>query len=481
MTSKTFLFLKLTTAILMAVLGVGCASMNWNEYRQTVLVTSLPAGAEIYSNGQLLGTTPAYVRIRRAKNPKIELRHRDQNVSVPLATHYRWKGSFVRNLIFFYYAPAGWLVDYTTGTAWEIEDPQTARFAKADRPVAKTLSTIAVAPPVASDTEMTDALGVQIQDKMARNNSYLLLDYNKTALEFIEQGSEQGVSKNKSQRYDLFFKLKADSILWSEVRREDDRVKVSAELKDVYTGTVREKFDWDLAPADKSDRRLFAHRKFFEYFKLLPNTLFLNFMGYTPEIRVGEQTYTGREGAPEGPQEEAFRYLSTISLERQDRPRYGLGGYWTFEFLPTFTYSMKKIEFSQFAPGTEFKRTYASTGYGFEVAYRSRYGNVYYDFMPVFSWSQIQYESSRGEGTVAKFRVGTYNELGYSYFLTKHLVGKVFTRTIAEDNSLWDRAISRSSGREVTTDTVSSGFFGVAIGYHYPPPITQKNYWRFSK
>jgi hypothetical protein len=53
----------------------------------------------------------------------------------------------------------------------------------------------------------------------------------------------------------------------------------------------------------------------------------------------------------------------------------------------------------------------------------------------------------------------------------------IFTRGINEDNDSWAQAIHGVSGRNENVQ-VNSQFSGVALGYHIPSSLNQKNNWR---
>lgn len=140
-----------------------CASLNYEDYRQVVLVTSDPPGAKVYQGSHFLGVTPSYMKVRRGRTPRLNFVPPDgDSHEVKLNTEYRWNDSGALNLLLVPLAPAGWLVDYATGTSWNIKDPAVQKFGKGGGwPATREPKVVAIAPPTAEDPRSPMAWALQ--------------------------------------------------------------------------------------------------------------------------------------------------------------------------------------------------------------------------------------------------------------------------------------------------------------------------------
>jgi hypothetical protein len=457
----------------------GCASVDSSDYRQTILVTSDPPGAEVFDRGELIGVTPAYVRVRRRLHPEIIIRfpgNPERRIELP--THYRWGDSFGTNFIILF-APIGWAVDWLTGNAWRMDDPPTQEFRGKARSKPSP-DIVAIAPPLTVDSDTSDALGTLLERKISALGSKTLA-YNDTVSLFDYYGSDHGLSRNPKLRYNLFYQLGANQVFLSKAEPTENGYLVKGQLHDIYTGHDGTERSWEITTADGSLRTdMNQHRFFNEYFHIFPNTLFLNLASYQPSLQIENQSYLGKSARREGALGEALSYISYIGLAHMDRPRADIRGRWTFDFVPLISASEKKIFFDNYQPltGAEFDRLYLSAGYGIEVGHLSRIGFFYLDIVPTPAYTDIRYTWPDGQGRASRFSITTDAELGYSRFLNDHFIAKVFVRSVSEDAPLWAEAIHDISQKDEVVNGLSSVYAGVALGYYIPSSLNRKHSWQ---
>ncbi len=474
-----------TTSKLVLLAGVflalaGCASIDSSDYRQTVLVTTSPPGAVIYDHrGVKLGVSPAYVRVRRRHHPQIIVEMPGQSSKrVDLKSHYRWGDSFSSNFIILTYAPIGWLVDWLTGTAWKMDDPPDLKFAGKGT---ERVPVIAIAPPESYDRDASEAIGEVLEYRL-RSDRGNVLDYDKTAPLFDYYSSGQGLSEKKTQRYNLFYELKADRVLTSTAVASEDGYEVKSELKNVYTGKTESSSRWEVTPADASLKdNMSAHKYYLNYFHLLPNTVFLNFSAFSTALSVDGASYRGKSTRGNGFSDRALDYLSAISVGHLERPRSNVRGHWKYEFVPTMIVSQRKIEFPDYSllRNVSFERWYVSGGYGIEVGHLSYVGYFYLDLIPMGTWTRLSLRTPAFQESLSRTWLTFMEEIGYTYFFNSHLIGKLYLRSLSEDQALWKNAVRDITGRESDVSGAASSYAGFALGYYFPSTLKDhKEGWR---
>jgi hypothetical protein len=465
------------------VLVSGCASVDYSDYYQTLLIRSEPPGAQVYEHGEFIGTTPGFLRVRRRKQPELTIRYGEAVQSIPLEAKYRWWDSFAGNLLFLTAAPLGMGIDWATGTMWGYRDPAPVQFHNAKKFAVSPLKPrLSIAPPAASDFELTDTMGNLLQGKLESLNAYQVHPYNETALTFRSFGSEQSLTTDRERRNNLFYALHADVVAVPKVELNGDSYRVTSDILDVYSDKIVKSYKWDVSVAGDAAKSDLRTRSFFnEYFHFIPNSVFLNFTSYQPSLTVNGQRYDGHELQGHALDDQVLRYVSAITVERQERPRQQLGGHWAFDFVPSINISKKYIEFPDYplVSGSHFVRWYASAGYGLEIAYKSRYGQPFLDVIPSLAYTRLNYFGSNGaEGLLEETSLLTELELGYTYFASDHVILKVFTRSLAEDPAAWDKALSRVSNQQISSSTGKSTFVGVSVGYFIPASLSNKVEWK---
>jgi hypothetical protein len=446
---------------------VGCASMSGKK--QTLLVRSEPSGAVISNQGQKLGVTPAFVDVDREKYPEIQLQFKDAPPEkFLLPTKYRWVDSFWRNFVWYVGAPIGWITDLGNGSAWQIQKPEpiklVARGTSAPDPVSNTL---AIAPPDFQDEEWTETLGKLTEEKLRAEKKWKIKPYLEIQKLFEEYDSFHGLSEDENDRNELLYKLKADNVFVSKVERGSDgkyriRGHVLTPLKEKQSDPI----EWEVEHLPES----YTH-SMFNRFRWLPNTLFVNFSSAHTDFDIGETTYESKYVNDGDFLDKALEYINTVNLTYMQRPRPNAIAQWRWNFFPSFFISKKKINLPYFPlDEIDYKRTSVSLAYGIEGGYQWGNNYLYMDVSPALMWSEIKYYSPVASESLSDVSTSAIVEIGYTYFATKHLVLKLFTRNVGENSDLWKEAIEKSLGLPNTNITMSatSLIAGVSVGYYFP-------------
>ncbi len=459
---------------LVAALSVGCATIR---DREQVVYVGGPEG-EVFQNGRAVGESPGYAKIWRGRRVSLEIKSSSTQPShfVKLNSKYRWSGSLVSNFIFYGLAPVGWIVDLVSGAAWRVED-----YDSKDKPaqLAAKGKTVAIAPVGGVADQVSLNLEPLLIQKIKHDPTVDILPMQQTFSIFRYHSDSPELPEDQESRYNLFFDLKADQVFVARALTDKQGMLMQSYLYDVRLQKKSEVQDWKLQSVDGLS---FAqHRNWRDKFKFLPNTLFFNLTTYAPTAVIDKVEYQGRHYNDEGLLNEAFRYLSMLSMAHWERPVDGMKSHWTWGGAPALSLLQHRVRFEKYAPvaDTDFRRLSANLGYGFEGGYQSPFGYFYSNLIPTLTWTQLKARSPRGSSEDSDFSLNFLVEFGYTYFLSKNFIVKVFGRSHGEDVGLWREAVQKSSGGKESVDSLSSAFVGVALGYHFPSvPPGAKSQWK---
>lgn len=479
---------KLAIVVIVTLSLIGCATMN--DSHQVVFVQSVPPGATIINEGVNLGHTPAFVNIKKRARPQIQLLY-DTGDKFPLQlkTRYDWRDSFFPNILLFSLAPAGWITDWVTGAAWQIEDPPLQNYSiKSDTVGSQTVTNvkskvIIIAPPEKVDPDLADGIGVVLEEYLREKYPKVtILGYKKTTPAFDYSDIDISNYCRNASWHNLIHEFKADHVFCSNAEIDGSKVIITGYLKNVFTQNLGEKIVVQFSPqAETKSSELKIRSKVGEMFHLMPNTLFLNFADdYVRITQNDAEDIRGKNLPSDGFLAQGVNALSTLSLAHLERPRPGIRGRWHFNFVPQFMASYKSLDFpaSDQINDVEFQRWLLAAGYGPELGYLSRFGYLYFDLIPMLGWSQIRVAGGSTTKEFDGIAVPMFLEIGYSYFFTKHLVGKIFTRGVNEDDDLWNEALDSTAGTDIKFDTVTGNVFGVSIGYYFPEDWSKGSQWQ---
>ncbi|HVK61529.1 MAG TPA: hypothetical protein VM432_08265 [Bdellovibrionales bacterium] len=470
----------LVASLLLAVLQIGCASLGKDADEQAVLVRSNPPGAAVEVGGKVVGFTPTFVLIERKREPEPILIHPYANDlskgelrKTPLDTRYRWGASFGANFLFSVYAPIGWGIDFLTGAAWDVRDPEVV--ALKDRksvrtPERKPLINLAIAPPLAESLALSDiaAQAVESRVKASPDPRLKIRSYNDTLPTFLKERFDFDSVGREEDRRMLLHRLGLDGIYYSTVERFGSDYVVKVELRDGITNEVRGTETIFLQTDSEVEKFYDSGRAFYS---ILPNTVGLMFanesMSFTSQSKEIELKPVGQDHW----WEKGLEYLSAIRLSGQPVYRSGRGSRWLFHLYPDFRFSHKRVQASGKGITTDQKyaRWLISGGYGPEAGYQFGRHYLYASLIPSMTWTQISWTKDNQENALANFGLTTSVEFGYLISFAKSWSVRLFIATYGEDQSLWTDALKRTINTEVDhqDNTVSSSVTGIVLGYNF--------------
>lgn len=448
--------------------------MDRFEFKQPIKLLSDPPGAKVFYGPEYLGTTPAYIRVPREIRPELTyVFPGGEKQQVQLKTSYRWGGSFASNLFLLQFAPAGWVWDLYRGTAWNLKEPDIVRLPGSHEwPMLLPPKVVAVAPPMIKELNSISSLGLTIEDRLRSSESFTVLDYEKTESNFRYNRSYQGLSERESDLKRLYSTLRADHILETKGELRGDKYHLRGELRDIVTGRVDKVYEWEVVPPKEPDEATIFKRFVKKSFHLIPNTVFISTSNFSTTMEINRVQQDGKELPNKTTFEQIADRITSISIARLDRSNFDIRGHWVFDFVPLLMVSKKNIIFPDFVPliGAEFRRWLVNAGYGIETGYIGRYGFVYLDLIPSVAWTHVRYDGPADRGSIQSTKLIFNYEIGYSYFFTDHIVGRVHARIVHEDETLWGKAIRNASGTDAQTGTIGSSFGGISIGYYFDSP-----------
>ena len=470
--------LRLISIIALFAVSLGlsaCASMDAAGKRQAVLVRSEPPGAEVIVKGRSVARTPAYVMIKRERSPEITLRNENGSTDVELNTTYRWRDSFLPNLVFVTYAWAGWIVDFATGAAWDAQNPRVVRI---PGPRPQTYNRLrdrrqyraAIAPPLADNIALSDEAGQELE-RVLRSSQDGVLSYDSTLNTFVSNGYDFDSRRTRTKR-DLYFDLGVDAIYEAEVIDEDSHLTVRTKRTDVYTGEservadVTLSRDSDLLP--KGAWNLPWLRS------IVPNSVGIDWVA--DNLRITNNS-TGANGkmyeltdVHEGGFAKGLSYLSALSITSLPELRSGRASRGTFAFVPSFRVSRKDARLSgSDLPGeTDFLRWWVSAGIGPEIGFQVSSHYLYLNVIPSLYWNELSWSRNglnrERTGTGSTFQI----EFGYLFYATSNWTFRLFSRTQNEDNAAWEEATQEIIPNTSTGALSVSRFTaGLSIAYRF--------------
>lgn len=466
-------------------LFTGCASMTRDGSHQTVLIRSEPPGATIFFQGKNVGRTPELIEIERSIRPEIELNTATGKQEYELPTKYRWGKSFGRNFVFLTYAPIAWLVDFLTGTAWEVKDtdPIPIKLSKNDlgspKPVHKPPHAV-IAPPRSSSVTMSDEGGRALERSLretyqAKPDSGLVRPYEETLPLFIEQEYEFGTSDVNSRRR-LQKALKADTLYESFVEPDADGWLLKSEAHDVYEQTRKP------GPTLRLGRDAAGPLVFGVGFglkpwwaRILPDTIGLDFVNEQMKLNLLGATYDLTPVHVEEWWATGLRYISAINISSTPDRRREFQSRWEFGAVPSLSFSRKTLKVSGLPPSPgvfletqpEFTRWSLAGGYGLEVGYLFGRHYVYFDVIPIFNWSQISWRQNAEDRHATRATISGRTEFGYSYVFDSNWVMKLFTRSQGENNELWQDVFIARLGSSYLPSAAQAIVTGITFGYRF--------------
>lgn len=467
-------------ALLSLCLGISaCTSFDFDSYRQPVRVITKRAGAEIYSGDELLGVSPAVVSVRRAPTPMLHLKYPDSDATaVPLKTHYRWRDSFVSNLILFSLAPFGWLADLLTRTSWELEDPEVLDLpGGAGVPPASSLArNYALAPPLAPNFRSSQAAGLILQDRLKQEFSsrpWALMDYSSTLRAFDDYRFSFESRGEPGQELALIARLGATHIIEPTIVNEGDKVRLSTIIYDPLLNRREEykSFSVSRAEIDRQSREISAFRSWFVGF--LPNSFGLD-LG-TESLYLDLDNPSAKISAQVKPINKTFgevtKFLSSVGLGNLRPPKsYGPAQFF-FRAVPALNLaSHKYLFYNTSGPllDSEFSVTRISAGAGAAVGLSSRLAVFELSVVPAVNYTWFSWQSPNGGGRLDRTGFNYMFSASIYRHLSSNIALRLFLRSVQENSDQWQEAIQGAQGGTQKVTSVSDTMYGFSLLYYYP-------------
>lgn len=450
----------------------GCGSLTHRARHQYVLVQSNPSGATVYEKGKYLGTTPAFVEVRRAKDAELTVGFSDEQKRVRLDTRYRWN-SFWSNLIWLTFAPVGWVVDLATGGANTLSDPPTVKMEKPHK-VTKQIPVAAIAPPQSMSLARTDDAGTIWSEKLPLYYPNVrFVPYKSSLGEFTVYGYDYNSRPSRETEYELFGRLDADEVFESEFRETDSGIELYGRFRNVFTGAKTKEHKLTAAPWGPNERRPW-HERWNRFFHLIPNTVGIELSSNDTNIETNENgkmtTYKGKPaGRPTGIAQ-LFPLFSALSITRQEPPRMDGAGKFTFAFVPAVRVSFKRVEFPDFTAiqGYDFSYMQLGAGIGPEGGYQWGPHYVYLNIIPIWAWHRLAW-ANEGLHLASIGAITIRGELGYLYFLNQNYSFRLFTKSTQTPPQIWNSAIQNIAPGAPKIDSGVDVSAGLLFAYTFAP------------
>lgn len=456
-------------ALCVFVLLTGCGSITYHERHQFILVRSNPPGADIYYRGRKVGTTPSFVEIRRESKASLQLADSHHLVNVPIGSRYRWDGSFWTNFIFFYLAPVGWTVDFITGAAWNMNDPQVTRL-QMPTGLPPTKTVVAIAPPAAYSADISDEGGLVWQRYLrVRYPNLIILPYREKVDEFTTHGYDFDSKPGTDTEHELFGRLGVSDIFESEFRDTDRGIELSGRFRNVFTGAQGPKEVIKAEPT--KDEQTFVER-FKDYIHLIPNTIGYEFSKSDVQLTDLHGTYHSSGTHDSTFWSQLMPYLGSINVTSQILPRRESSGKLHFEFVPTLRASYRRIEFPALdsLQGNEFSYLTIGGGLGPEIGWQWGPNYVYFNYIPIYGWHRLAWRSGDDSIKVSSIGALTFrSELGYLYYITDRFSARLYIKSTTTPDRIWNAAIQDLSPWSPSVQSSTDVNFGLLFGYTWEP------------
>ena len=460
----------------------GCASVFFNDYKQVVLIQSDPPGADIFTeDGIKLGTTPAYVKIRRATEATLKVRSNGGEIrSVNLESHYRWSPSFYGNLVYLTAAPIGWGVDYLTKTAFQFDNPNPVVFNDKSKGKFKVRPPLLIiAPPQAEFVSLSREVADTIEEELKRRlPKSRIANFNRTRPVFAKYHYRNDSVAPEEFLYKILYELDADQIAESTVEETSFSVRVKVQVSDAFTRRPIESFYLE---KPKPDYRIFRKTGFERIlarnFTFAPNAVGIDFTTYnstfelSPETPTfyGQTTVNGSRVNPRGI-DRLLSLVGALNVLYVRPPRAGRGWKWSLMFVPSIYASAVTFTYPQLSDiqDVEFRRFRLGLGYGPQVSVSSRYGTLYLSLIPTFNYTRIDWNVNQDARTVQIGESLIQTEVGYQLFLSDSLAFRFFAKSWSENAGRWGEILTQARATQTNLSAASVSLAGLSLIWYWP-------------
>lgn len=455
----------------LAPLFIACGSLTQHERHQYVMVRSNPPGATIYYRGKNVGTTPAFIEIRRENYSALEVGFANEKKLVGMPSKYRWN-VFWYNFAWLPFAPVGWTVDLITGGAWKLSDPKVVELDEKLRPKAAPSSNlVAIAPPKAENSDLSDEAAQLWSERLTKYYPSLrFVPYKQSLSEFTSNGYDYDGRPGREDEYEIFGRLKINDVFESEFKETDQGVELFGRFRNVFSGNTSQENKLTAVPTLNKEETPWQER-WKSFIHLVPNTLGIEWSTSDTQVESDKHIYKASSVGNNAGVEAVFPYLSAISLTRVQSPRLNRTGRFNFDFVPTVRFSYKRIEFPDFVPfrNTEFVYSQIGIGLGPEIGWVWGPNYVYLNLIPIWAWHRLAWYNGDNLRVSSLGAVTLRNEIGYLYFFNRNFSGRVFSKTTATPPQMWNSAVQDLAPGSPDVSTGTDFSVGIMFAYTMAP------------
>lgn len=427
-----------------------CSSLVRSERQQVVWIESEQDQLKVLNpRGESLGETPGYFEIRRARRPKLLFEDPQGAIEkIALPTRYRWADSGLRNLIFYVYAPVGWVTDLVSGAAWQIDG----------LPATKTTITskkrIAVAPAQAPNEEISDRVAELVVDQLRlQYPDFEILDYLETKSKFFKAGIDHGYGPRDHKLARIYFDLKIDWIVHSKLQTNE----LSAELSrpQVWSETIEagSLSRSDVLPYFELEPESLLEKTFLNkslWARLLPNSVALQSRTKSFDLVVGDNRSLVARGSRESSKglEQALSILDSIEVSNTVSKLNRDGLVYRWALVPRVGASRDRFRVvseneSLLAENFRFRLLEVHLGYGLEVGVQWGRNYLFLKVVPRATWASLRWRTDRGiEGQSENLALTLETETGVLAFIDQHWFVRASVSVADSNQSLWDPMVN---------------------------------------
>lgn len=438
-----------------------CASIS-DRYQYLPVVTP-SSETKIYSNGELVGEGTSTVRIVRKKKSELVFDTDGKKKNFKLKSKYRWGHSFGGNALLFYYAPIGWLIDYFTGAAWEVQPPKTKAMASLR---VDSTSKILILPTVSDSSYDSLQFGKQVDAWIKdRYPSAKVVPFEEGYSASVVHGFDNEYS-GEGDEYDEFSELlnktQATHLVFSKF--DDKKKQIDVRVFNPYAQKLIALYtikDYPRPPKESSTQWVMR-----QSFNLLPNT----FLVGLANTSYSGCSYSGADMryCAINDKKTALSFLSSFSftniLHYRKRDPWRL----YLRFYPDFSFSLNEVEFSKqdrAMPDLNFTWHYLSVGYGARLSFIIPIGELFISVHPFWAMNYMRTYNDSVDKTVWTGRPGTAVQLGLNSWFSNRWNMRLYMTGYNQDIEMpalrqVDPAIEHSS-------PISILQMGLAIGYYF--------------
>lgn len=466
--------LKLVGLSLFTLTTVRCTTLDMGGRDQYVKVSTQKPGAEIRSEGQLLGVTPAIIKLHRQSKPVIELNYLGQAPqSVHLPTEYRYARSLLGGLIFGIGAPIAWYIDWKNGTAYDIFGVKD--FALAAPPGTKQApeaqKTIAIAPPLATDRLQSDFAAEKLEGRIKdqyRPPQWQVLNFAGTEQIFYEKFYDYNNRPEPREMTKSYGELGVTHV--ADAEYADGKLEYT--LTDIRTSKPLTSGELNVgvyAPTDQSMLK-FSYRQWLAY--MLPNSMSVDSSHEETKVSLYNREPIRSKDEPVDDNFGSFsRYLGSVGFTNLLPPNRSRTSHWFFRFAPALNFGYHKLHFNSpaaFFSESDFKIFRIGAGLGPEIAWQTMFGNFYASVTPGAAYSFVDYSSPVAGGSISRNSINLTLSAGYYFYFTGKWAFRISYRNISEDKKAWNEVLDRSQGFDIPVDQVHQTIVSTSICYYFP-------------